>query len=97
MGPSALVVGGTSWLGDPLSALMFEAAAARVLARVRASGGVQGFEREPGPWPGLVARWTRHDDGWSAVIAHVVTDAEGDCRVVSAVLTAQRLRAASNP
>jgi hypothetical protein len=37
------------------------------------------------------------DDGWSAVVVYLVTDTDGEWRVVGAVLPARRLRAASGP
>ena len=93
----AVVAGGQNRRGALLPAFVREAAAARAAARARAFCWVQGPEREPGPWPGVVARWLRQGDGWSAVVVYVVTDAEDEWRVVSAVLPARRLRAASDP
>jgi hypothetical protein len=55
-----------------------ESAAARAAARARAFCWVQGPEQKPGPWPGVIARWVRQDDGWTAVVVCIITDAEGE-------------------
>lgn len=92
-----MVAGGQNRRGVPLPAFLREAAAARVTARARSFCWVQEPEREPGPWPGVIARWVRQDDGWSPVVVYVVTDAEGQWRVVTGVLPARSLRAVSDP